>query len=242
MTFLNLLKAAPQSICPTEIAGVPVRVSARARRMALRQDARSGRVVLTLPQRKTWTTKALIAAESFIRQNRDWIARHNSAAATGPGAGLLPGGSLRVLDRDYSLVHQPGRGLSRIEDDRIIITGAAEHFARRLRDFLKREAAAVLSARTREKTTQLNLPLRDVRVRDPATRWGSCGTDGRIMYSWRLILAPDYVLDYVVAHEVAHRVHMDHSRAFWRLCLSLTARGGEAKRWLKAHGASVMRI
>ena len=75
---------------------------------------------------------------------------------------------------------------------------------------------------------------------DPKTRWGSCAPDGSMMFSWRLILAPPDVLDYVVAHEVAHRIHMNHSPKFWALCASLTADAGEAKRWLKKNGHALM--
>jgi predicted metal-dependent hydrolase len=241
MSLLARLRgAAPAPSTPAEIAGVPVRVSARARRMALRQETRTGRVVLTLPQRKTWTARAESAARLFIEQNRDWIARHERPARASPPP--APGQSLAVLGRDYLLRHQPGRGLDRIGDGEIVVTGDIAHFSRRLKDVLKRHAGEVLTARTHEKSAQLGLPPRDVRLRDPASRWGSCGPDGRIMYSWRLVLTPEWVMDYVVAHEVAHRVHMDHSRAFWRLCLGLTARGGEARRWLARHGAEVMRV
>ncbi len=238
--ILDLLKGV-QSGTPQTIAGVPVKVSARAKRMALRQDSRTGQIVLTLPQRKTWTAKAEAAAKGFVEANRAWIARH-SAPARAVAKPLAPGDRLSLLGRDYILAHQAGRGVSRLEGERIIVTGQADHFPRRLRDLLKREAEKILSQRTHDKAAQLGLPPRAVRLRDPATRWGSCGPDGRIMYSWRLILTPDFVLDYVVAHEVAHRVHMDHSRAFWRLCLSLTARGAEARAWLKQHGSSVMKL
>lgn len=238
--FFSRATPAPAALPPADIDGVPVRVSSRSRRMALRVEARTGRVVLSLPAVRRWTPQRLAAARGFIAQNREWIVRHDAPVAD--NAALQPGDSLTVGDATYTLAHQPGRGLSRFDGETIVITGNAAYFARRLRDFLKKHAQDVLTARTQEKCAQLGLPPRAVTLRDPATRWGSCGPDGRIMYSWRLILVPDWVLDYVVAHEVAHRVHLDHSRAFWRLCLSLTPRGTEARRWLRAHGAGVMRL
>lgn len=226
---------------PADILGVPVRLSVRARRMALRADTRTGQIILVLPHRQRWTATRLRAAEEFITQNDDWIKRHDRSAGLS-GAMLAPGDELQVMGKAYKLVHRPGRGLGMIEGDSIIVRGDIAHFNRRLRDFIKSWAADVLPARVADKTRQLGLTPREVRLRDPATRWGSCGSDGRIMLSWRLVLLPEEVMDYVVAHEVAHRVHMDHSRAFWRLCLSLTTNGQAARRWLRQHGATVMRI
>lgn len=235
---------APQAPVPTEIAGVPVRVSTRARRMSLRVEAKTGQVVLTVPQRKNWTAKMQAAAQSFVADNRDWIAKQAGAAAAAEKIDLVPGTVLEILGEPVTLVHLPGRGITRRDGGQLIVCGQPEYFARRVRDYLKTLALDTLSAATHEKARRLGLPPRDVTVRDPASRWGSCGPDGRIMYSWRLVLAPPVVMDYVVAHEVAHRVHLDHSRAFWRLCLSLcdTGEGLAAKRWLKRHGATVMRV
>ncbi len=224
---------------PDDIGGVPVRISARAKRMALRAEARTGRIVLVLPRRKTWTAKMQAAALSFVTANREWIAAHDKPVER---RGLQSGQHIQVLDRTYTLRHQAGRGLARIDGDDIIITGGVAYFDRRCRDFLKRHAAEVLTARVHEKARAAGVSVREVRLRDPASRWGSCGPAGEIMLSWRLILLPEFVMDYIVAHEVAHRVHMDHSRNFWRLCLSLTTRGNEARRWLKIHGQDVMRF
>ena len=224
---------------PDNIGGVPVRISTRAKRMALRADARSGRIVLVLPKRKSWTAKMQAAALSFVTAHRDWIAQHDKPTAT---AGLQPDMQITLLDHVYTLRHRAGRGVSRIDGDEIIVTGGIDHFDRRARDCLKRYAAEVLTARVYDKARMIDVRVRDVRLRDPASRWGSCGPDGEIMLSWRLVLLPAFVMDYIVAHEVAHRVHMDHSRNFWRLCLSMTDRGAEAKRWLKLHGSDVMRF
>lgn len=224
---------------PDDIGGVPVRISARAKCMALRADARTGRIVLVLPKRKTWTAKMQAAALSFVTAHRDWIARHDKPVAS---AGLQIGQQISLLDRIYTLRHQAGRGVTRIDGDDIVVTGGVDHFDRRVRDFIKRYAVDVLTSRVHEKARMIDVSVREVRLRDPASRWGSCGPAGEIMLSWRLALLPEFVMDYIVAHEVAHRVHMDHSRNFWRLCLSMTERGSEAKRWLKLHGSEVMRF
>lgn len=236
--FPLLRRAAPEKIAPPDkIGGIAVRISARAKRMALRVDNKTGRVVLTLPQRKKWTTHIINRAEKFVRDNRAWIVAHDKPRHTRP---LAAGDTLNLLDKTYVLAHQAGRGLSHLEDDKIIITGAPEHFNRRLKDFLKKEALRIITDRAAQKAQLIGLPPSEIVLRDPATRWGSCGPDGRMMFSWRLILTPDDVLDYVVAHEVAHRKHMNHGPAFWRLCLSLTPRGRAAKQWLREHADSVM--
>lgn len=238
--FALLRAKPPEKIAPPdEIDGVMVRLSKRAKRMALRVDNKTGRVILTLPERKRWTTQIISKAEKFVRDNRAWIAAHDKPRRK---QALAAGDSLQILDKTYVLQHQAGRGLSRIEDDSIIVTGDPAYFTRRLKDVLKKEALHVITKRAAEKAALLGLAPSDIVLRDPATRWGSCAVDGKMMFSWRLILTPDYVLDYIVAHEVAHRRHMNHGPGFWRLCLSLTPRGREAKVWLRAHTDSVMSI
>lgn len=212
---------------PEEIDGVRVRASVRARRMALRVDNDVGDVVLVWPRRGSER-----AARKFIEENRSWIARQRGLIT--PARAFAPGMTLTLNGQPVEVVHQPGRGLSRLEAGRLVIRGDAAHFSRRLRDFLKKEAAVILKERSDQKAAQLNLKPSPVRVIDPKTRWGSCAPDGRLMYSWRLVLAPPFVLDYVVAHEVAHRVHLNHSRRFWTLCASLTENAAAARRWLRA--------
>jgi predicted metal-dependent hydrolase len=222
-----MFRAAPP---PDSVDGVKVRVSARARRLSLRANARTGEVELVWPQKGRTTERAALR---FIEAQQDWIARQRAKAPP-------PAVALRVLGRECRIVQVPGRGVSRIEGDVVTVRGDAAHFPRRLQDALKKEAERVLIAAVREKADGLGLPPRAVRVRDPASRWGSCGVDGRIMLSWRLIMVPPEVLDYVVAHEVAHRVHLNHGRAFWALCAKLSTDASGARRWLKTHGPALM--
>jgi predicted metal-dependent hydrolase len=148
---------------------------------------------------------------------------------------------LLINGKACQIVHREGRGLTHIEDACLIVHGQPEHIHRRVKDFLKEEARRVLQEATLHKLAQLGLePVADVRVIDPKTRWGSCSRDGRIMYSWRLVLAPPEILDYLVAHEVAHRVHLNHSRKFWAVCASLTPDAAASRRWLRRHGNELM--
>lgn len=227
---------APDRVIPVQIASVPVRVSQRARRMALRVDAKTGDVFLSwpLPARRL----SAAAAEKFIIENKRWIDRQlaKKAAIAVIGAGSR----IDILGQGYTIVHAPGRGVTRFEGDSIVVQGQSEFLQRRLRDFLKKHALDVLAARARDKQLLLKLKPARLRVIDPKSRWGSCAPDGTLMFSWRIILAPDHVLDYLVAHEVAHRVHMNHGAKFWALCDSLCAEGENARAWLKFHGPRLM--
>lgn len=218
---------------PDIIDGVPVRANARARRMALRVDNKTGDVVLVWPKRASEKS-----ARRFIEENRQWIARQRAEIV--PARNVQPGDKISVGGREYLLVHRAGRGLSHFDGDQLVICGDVAHFPRRLRDFLKREALAALKDLSDRKAAALNLLPTEVRILDPKSRWGSCGPDGRLMYSWRLILAPYDVMDYVVAHEVAHRVHFNHSRKFWTLCASLTSNAAASRRWLRSEGRQLM--
>lgn len=218
---------------PAAIDGVRVVPNSRARRLSLRVDAKLGDVVLTWPKRTS-----LRAAEKFVRDNRAWIEKHRARLT--PARAFAAGEQLTLGGAVYTIRHADGRGLTRIEGDDIVVHGDAAHVHRRVRDFIKAEALRQLTQLSHEKSASLGLKPSGVRVLDPKSRWGSCGPDGRLMYSWRIILAPRAVMDYLVAHEVAHRVHMNHGPAFWRLCASLTTDAKSSRRWLNEHGKTLM--
>lgn len=218
---------------PADIDGVRVVPNSRAKRLSLRVDARAGDVVLTWPRRAS-----LAAAQKFVRENRGWIDRHRLNIQ--PVRAFAAEDVLSIGGQPYTITHQPGRGVTRLENGLLLVHGDAAHLHRRVRDFLKAEALRQLTALSHEKSASLGLKPSSVRVLDPKSRWGSCGSDGKLMYSWRLILAPYDVMDYLAAHEVAHRVHMNHGPAFWRLCASLTPNAKSSRRWLADHGKTLM--
>jgi predicted metal-dependent hydrolase len=123
----------------------------------------------------------------------------------------------------------------------IWVRGDAAHAPRRVLDFLKREARKALEARVLEHAAQLGVKPSRITVRDTASRWGSCSTARALSFSWRLILAPAFVLDYVVAHEVAHLREMNHSPRFWAHVKSLTPGMKTAQAWLRANGRDLQR-
>jgi predicted metal-dependent hydrolase len=158
-----------------------------------------------------------------------------------PRVAFVPGASVPFLGSPHRIVHQPvaRRGVWR-EAAAIHVSGHAEHLPRRVLDFLKSEARNEISLRAHDKAYILDRAIARITLRDTRSRWGSCAADGSLNFSWRLILAPEEVLDYVVAHEVAHLVHHDHGPRFWALVAELTPSVAAPRRWLRAKGAELL--
>jgi hypothetical protein len=222
-----------KNVSPETIGDVRVRVSLRARRMALRVESRSGEVVLVLPRGMSEKK-----AQAFVAVNKLWIDTHRQKIPEAQY--FFTGNIISVQGEDYQIIHRSGRGVTGFEGSMLVVYGREEYLPRRLCDFLKKECARRVNLLAAEKCARLGLKSMPIRVIDPKSRWGSCAPDGRLMFSWRLILTPPEVLDYVVAHEVAHRIHMNHSRQFWHLCASLTGDATHARRWLKQQGTRIM--
>lgn len=211
-----------------------------ARRYTLRVRTATRDVVITMPKRGS-----LSAARDFAQRHAAWIAarlhRLPQAVPFTDGA-LVP---IRGVDHLVEHINEPRGGIeiSTAEDamSRLVVCCHAEHLSRRIHDFLKREAKKDLEAAVRRHTRALNLAARRITIRDTTSRWGSCSVSGALNFSWRLIMAPPYVLDYLAAHEVAHLVHMNHSAEFWALTHDLAPLTDRAEAWLHAHGASLHR-
>ena len=207
---------------------------ARARRARLSVDPASGRVRLTLPPRAP-VKAALLWAEG----QRGWIeaqrARLPRPRPFTPGSAIPFSDDLVTIDWR---AHLPRRILR--EGDVLRCGGPAEGLPRRIEAWLKREALRILSAETAEMAARAGVEVARVTVGDPRARWGSCASTGAIRYSWRLVLAPAFVRRSTVAHEVAHRVHMNHGPAFHALVASLDECDPARSRvWLRAHGAAL---
>jgi predicted metal-dependent hydrolase len=121
------------------------------------------------------------------------------------------------------------------------VPGQPEHVARRVTDFLKREARRDLEAAVERHLVTAKAAARRISIKDTKSRWGSCSANGTLSFSWRLILAPPFVLDYLAAHEVAHLRELNHSHRFWRLTHHLCRRTDEAEAWMKRHGPQLHR-
>lgn len=189
---------------------IVTRINPRARRMSLRLDPAEGCIVLVRPR-----GVSAKAATRFAVEKRYWI--EDRLATLPPRIVFRDGVSVPYLGVDHVIRHAPEarRGVWR-EDGAIYVSGNAEHLARRVTDWLKAEAKTLLSPRARDMAEALGCKVARISVRDTRSRWGSCSADGKLSFSWRLIFAPEAVLTYVAAHEVAHLRYLDHSRAFWR--------------------------
>jgi predicted metal-dependent hydrolase len=219
---------------------VRLRRHRQACRYTLRIQAASRDVVLTMPLRGS-----VADAKAFAQKNGAWIAarlrRLPQAAPFAPGA-IVP---LRgVPHRIDHRAHARGTVWTEAGEDgeqMLCVAGDRTHLARRLGDYLKRAAKHDLQAACRRYAADLSVAVKRVSVRDQTSRWGSCSSTGVLSFSWRLILAPPFVLDYLAAHEVAHLVEMNHSRRFWRLLLRTCPATQRAKAWLNVHGADLHR-
>lgn len=239
MIFRRSPGTAPKGPRALAVAGLPapleLRESARTRRMTLRVDAGRGIIQVVVP-----AGIADADVQRFILRHDGWLRARLDALP--PRLPFVDGASVPVLGRDHLIRHVADlRGGTRREDGVIMVGGQPEHVERRVHDHLVGEARRELAERARAKAAQIGRRVAAVTVRDTRSRWGSCAASGRLSFSWRLILTPDAVLDYVVAHEVAHLVEMNHSTRFWALCATLTAEVKGPRAWLKANGARLLR-
>ena len=221
---------------PGGAALVQWRRSARARRVSLRIDPRDGAVVVTLPPRIGRPT-----GMALLMDHADWVAKRLAAL---PGAvAFADGASVPLHGVAHLIRHMPGRrGAVWLEDGEIRVAGEVDFLARRVGDFLRAEARRMLSGLVAEKAALAQLRPSRVTVKDTRSRWGSCAANRALAFSWRLVMAPGFVQDYVVAHEVAHLRHMNHGQHFWAFVDTLTPHGAVAMRWLRDEGPRLMRV
>jgi len=212
-----------------------LRVNARARRISLRIDSRTGDAVVTAPR-----ARHLKDAVEFARTRHDWILEKR-AGQTAPQP-FAPGVSLNIRDHAVVLAERAGVISPRAEQMadgswQLVSSGDAATFARRIQRYLRQQAQTALQAETDRLAAQLGVSGVKVSLFDARARWGSC-TPARkaIRYSWRVILAPPEVLSYLVAHEVAHLRHPDHSPRFWAEVTALFGPYKSARDWLKKRG------
>ncbi|MDV3458578.1 SprT family zinc-dependent metalloprotease [Sphingomonas sp. HF-S4] len=202
--------------------------------MRLAVDPRNGQVRLTLPPRAS-----LKKGLAWAQEHQGWIA--NQQARLPETQPLAPGAHIPFAGREIEIVSVPGAPRTpRLDGDQLLCGGPDEGLERRVERWLRGEALRVLSAETAEYAGRAGVSVTRVSIGDPKGRWGSCAASGAIRYSWRLILAPDFVRRATVAHEVAHRIHMNHSPAFHRLVETLfEADPTPARAWLRRNGAAL---
>jgi predicted metal-dependent hydrolase len=218
------------------LADVEWRRHSRARRVSLRINPLAGTVVVTLPNRATRK-----AGMALLMGHADWIS--SRLAALPEAVAFVEGAAVPIGGVPHRVRHVPeARGGAYILDQELHVTGAPEYLSRRVRDFLRQEARRRLCALVFAKAAVIGVAPKRVSVKDTTTRWGSCAADRSLALSWRLVMAPAFVQDYVVAHEVAHLRHMNHGPKFWSLVDELTPHTRAAISWLRAEGPRLLRI
>ncbi|WP_336491381.1 M48 family metallopeptidase [Methylobacterium nigriterrae] len=216
---------------------VAVRRRPSARRLTLRVSQATGEVIMTLPART-----AIATAQRFAKSHGGWIAAR--LARVPERVPFAAGAAVPLRGVPHRIVHRGLRSgatmLDFVEGEPAIsVSCEAAHVARRVRDLLDREVRRDLSAAVARYAQTMGQGPRRITVRDTRSRWGSCTARGELNFSWRLILAPPLVLDYLVAHEMTHLREMNHSNRFWTLLGELCPHVDEAEAWLKRNGATL---
>ncbi|MEE2761668.1 MAG: SprT family zinc-dependent metalloprotease [Pseudomonadota bacterium] len=216
---------------------IPVRVRANrmARRIILQIDRDNDGVILTLPK---WAKES--DALALLEERAEWVCAHLDALPA--RVPFVDGTAVPYLGECYTLRHDPSsRGIAR-EGGQIRISGRPEHLPRRYTDWLRRQAKAEITSRAHPLAERIGVRVRRITVRDTKSRWGSCSSGGNLSFSWRLVMAPEWIMDYVVAHEVAHLRHANHGPTFWALVAELCSDPKAARTWLNKNAQRLHRI
>ena len=213
---------------------VTVKRSARARRLSLRISGVDGKVSLTLPK-----FSPASEAQGFLREKESWIRKHldkrPSAEAIAPGT-MLP---VEGFERE---IVETATKVVKLHPHWIEVPHGADKTAPRIRAFLKNLARDRLSGASQHYAGLIGRDFGKITLRDTRSRWGSCTSEGNLMYSWRLILAPAEVLDYVAAHEVCHLAEMNHSPAYWAKVAGVMPGYKAHRKWLRDNGGALHRF
>jgi predicted metal-dependent hydrolase len=209
---------------------------ARARRFSLRVSRLDGKVTLSMPARAR-EGEAL----AFLQGHEGWLRETLEAM---PDSAVRPvglGSVIPVEGRDLTLIQGTGRAI-RVEGDQLLVPGNPASAGPRVAAWLKALARDRLARASTHYAGLVGRPYSALALRDTRSRWGSCSPDGRLMYSWRLIMAPASVLDYVAAHEVAHLVELNHSPAYWAVVSKIYPGWKVERDWLHTHGQALHRL
>lgn len=213
---------------------IALRRHPRARNYTLRVGAAKGAPVLTMPARGS-----LAEARAFLDRHAGWLV--NQMDKLPEAQPIADGASIPLRGVAHRIRHvEGGRGTVSVAVEQgeavMLVAGRAEHLQRRVVDFLKREAKRDLERAAFRHAMMLGVRIKAIRLRDQTSRWGSCTATGHLSFSWRLIMAPPFVLDYLAAHEVAHLQEMNHSPRFWHLVESVCSETSAARAWLNREG------
>ncbi len=215
---------------------VIIKKSPRARRIALRLDPKDQRFHLILPK-----GISMRRAQRFAEEHEGWMQEKLRDLPT--RIEFRHGTALPILGKRVTIhiSKKKFRPAICIEGRKLLVSENDADTAGRIERFLRKFVQAELEILSREKAARIRKKVKSVTVRDPKTRWGSCSSSGALSYSWRIVFAPYVALDYLVAHEVAHLRHMDHSDKFWALCEDLADNYEAGHAWMRENGQELRR-
>lgn len=214
-----------------------IRENDRASRITLRIEPGGRGLKLTIP-----TGLRRHEVDDFLDRHQGWLfTRLAKFTSESP---LRDGGEIAFRGRMHRIEHTGSlRGVTDAferEGEAILrVSGLPDHLPRRLSAFLKKEARSDLEKLVAKHAAAIRKPVKSITMKDTKSRWGSCSWDGNLSFSWRIVMAPPLVIDYLAAHEVAHLREMNHGPDFWALCRELCPRMDEARSWLKHHGSQL---
>ena len=215
---------------PTIVA--TLRRSPQAKRLSLRISSLDGRITITGPNFVPETT-----FQEFLDSKADWIlANHKQIECVT----VDDGATVPVFGKPHVIGIANIRKIS-LEDDQILIPQCNSSIGAQVKGLLKSLARDHLAQASDHYAQRIGYKYQGLRLRDTRSRWGSCSSDGYLMYSWRLIMAPSSVLNYVAAHEVAHLVEMNHSKYFWSVVHNICGDYAGSRDWLRTHGNQLHR-
>lgn len=207
------------------------RKSRLARRIIIRISKRRG-VELVIPKRAS-----LKSAIAFLQTKEQWVLDRCAEIQEKKFIKFTQDTEISILGDTYTILHSGNlRGVTGIEGSNLIVSGLAEHIERKTKQFLIKKAKEEIAIRAHVEAAKLGVKYSRITVRDTTSRWGSCSASGNLSFSWRLVLAPRAVMEYVVAHEVAHIMEMSHNSRFWGIVASLCPDHIHSRKWLKANG------
>ncbi|WP_011580011.1 MULTISPECIES: M48 family metallopeptidase [Chelativorans] len=245
----RLLKRTPSNAVPPAerthvVAGreLPLKIveNDRARRLTLRIAPGGEGLRVTVPVGISFRE-----VNRFLERHRGWLEEKLKKLPEQPL--VRPGIKIPVRGVPHLIVHEPGtRGTVTVTaidgQPALVINGDMRHLPRRLADFLKREAKREIEPLVARHTATVGRRAKAIRYKDTSSRWGSCTSDGTLSFSWRIMMAPPLVINYLVAHEVAHLKEMNHGPRFWKLCETLCPDTERCKAWLKRNGTALQAI
>ena len=227
-------------------------IGGRAMPLTIRENPRSTRITLRIePGARALNLTVPVGLrraeiDDFLDRHQGWLL---TRLARFPAAGysVRPGSTVMLRGVPHRVEHTGSlRGVTEAvtSEGRAVlrVSGMEEHAGRRVAAFLKKEARRDLEIAVKLHSRGVRKPAGTVTMKDTRSRWGSCSWDGNLSFSWRIVMAPPFVIDYLAAHEVAHLDQMNHGPDFWALCRRLCPRTDEAKDWLKRHGSQLHAI